>query len=598
MATNHHTKETPTIPAESVNTEYFDAESNIEESCCEFKTLKEIEITKITKDGTLKDEYFCAKCGRSLQELMAREEERRKLGAIQSQCSSASSYIARTQEVVLKKTALYFDAGSDEGSRVNTEHSENVNSIERDIEMESSQESLLDTIPEKSAISKALATPPSSVSSAETALLHDPIWRGHKKHIFILSEAGKPIYSLHGSEDKLAILFGIIQALVSFVENTQDVLASIHACGIQFVFMVKSHLIFVAASRTNMSVTQLQMQLNDVHNQILSTLTFTQLSKIFQHRKNFDLRRLLEGSERLINNLLLNDSSNKKVTNNVFTFLTNSIRCLPMSTSVRSSIVSAIKENCGKIKDLVFALLIAKNRLICLLRLKKFSIHQSDLRLIFNLVDSTESFKTSENWTPICLPKFDMNGYLHAHVSYLDDNCPACLLLLTVDRDEFFTLSTAKKAIVEKLKRSQCLDAINESVAHLTNPKYQLNARNIGIPELRHFIYKPKSTAQVICSELEPPYTSIEEFERLEAIYCDLLERVHHLSRPLKLIFEAKSSEVILAWSTATYELYAVFEPLTKKSIISRKRIHILKKFQVKILQYFQASEQTRNYIT
>ena len=119
---------------------------------------------------------------------------------------------------------------------------------------------------------------------------------------------------------------------------------------------------------------------SDVHNQILSTLTFTQLSKIFQHRKNFDLRRLLEGSERLINNLLLKDSSNKKVTNNVFTFLTNSIRCLPMSTSVRSSIVSAIKDNCGKIKDLVFALLIAKNRLICLLRLKKFSIHQSDLR--------------------------------------------------------------------------------------------------------------------------------------------------------------------------------------------------------------------------
>lgn len=100
-----------------------------------------------------------------------------------------------------------------------------------------------------------------SLSSADSALLHDPIWRGHKKHIFILSEAGKPIYSLHGSEDKLAILFGIIQALVSFVENTQDVLTSIHARGIQFVFMIKSHLIFVAASRTNMSVAQLQMQL-------------------------------------------------------------------------------------------------------------------------------------------------------------------------------------------------------------------------------------------------------------------------------------------------------------------------------------------------
>lgn len=121
--------------------------------------------------------------------------------------------------------------------------------------MEGSKESALNVTNEQG------ATKANSLSSAESALLQDPIWRGHKKHIFILSEAGKPIYSLHGSEDKLAILFGIIQALVSFVENTQDVLTSIHARGIQFVFMIKSHLVFVAASRTNMSVAQLQMQL-------------------------------------------------------------------------------------------------------------------------------------------------------------------------------------------------------------------------------------------------------------------------------------------------------------------------------------------------
>lgn len=141
------------------------------------------------------------------------------------------------------------------------ENSTNVNSNESELTLELSQESLTDTATDTSSNTKVLSSPRSSISGAESALLQDPIWRGHKKHIFILSEAGKPIYSLHGSEDKLAILFGIIQALVSFVENTQDVLTSIHAHGIQFVFMIKSHLIFVAASRTNMSVTQLQMQL-------------------------------------------------------------------------------------------------------------------------------------------------------------------------------------------------------------------------------------------------------------------------------------------------------------------------------------------------
>ncbi|KAM7354072.1 vacuolar fusion protein MON1 homolog [Cochliomyia hominivorax] len=574
--------ETPTIASNSSsNTEFYDAESNDEaDSCCVFKTLAEIEINKVCRaEGNLQVEYCCAKCGRSLQGLIAREElkkeEESKLNALDNMNSLGNN------EMFAKTDQSAEGAISESDSLTTTE-------LSKDSGMEGTQEMASTIVTNANALCTA-----NSLSSAESALLHDPIWRGHKKHIFILSEAGKPIYSLHGSEDKLAILFGIIQALVSFVENTQDVLTSIHARGIQFVFMIKSHLIFVAASRTNMSVTQLQMQLNDVHNQILSTLTFTQLTKIFQHRKNFDLRRLLEGSERLINNLLLNDSSNKKVTNNIFTFLTNSKRCLPMSTSTRSSIVSAIKDNCGKIKDLVFAILIAKNRLICLVRMKKFSIHPTDLRLIFNLIDSTESFKTSENWTPICLPKFNMDGYLHAHVSYLDDESPACLLLLTVDRNDFFTLSNAKKLITEKMKRSQCLEAINESVQHLTHPKYQLNAQNIGIPELRHFIYKPKSTAQVLCSELVPPYTKLNEFERLEGIYCELLERVHHAARPLKLIFEAKSSEVILAWSTATYELYAVFEPLTKKSTVIKNVDKLIKWIDKEYDTYFIRTHPT-----
>lgn len=70
-------------------------------------------------------------------------------------------------------------------------------------------------------------------------------------------------------------------------------------------------------------------------------------------------------------------------------------------------------------------------------------------RLIFNLVDCSESFKSAESWTPICLPKFDSDGFLHAHVSYLADDCQACLLLLSVEKDVFFTLSEAKQKITE-----------------------------------------------------------------------------------------------------------------------------------------------------
>lgn len=83
-----------------------------------------------------------------------------------------------------------------------------------------------------------------------------------------------------------------------------------------------------------------------------------------------------------------------------------------------------------------------------------------DLHIIQNLVDSSESLKTAESWTPICLPKFDANGYMHGHVSYLAEDCQACLLLLTVDRDVFFVLSEAKQVgdimKLYKVFRKQC----------------------------------------------------------------------------------------------------------------------------------------------
>lgn len=91
--------------------------------------------------------------------------------------------------------------------------------------------------------------------------LHDADWLNKQEHVFILSMAGKPIYSLHGNEDKLATLFGVMQALVSVVQSNQDTIMSIQARGIRFVFLVKSQLILVAVSRKKKSVQQIQMQL-------------------------------------------------------------------------------------------------------------------------------------------------------------------------------------------------------------------------------------------------------------------------------------------------------------------------------------------------
>lgn len=137
--------------------------------------------------------------------------------------------------------------------------------------------------------------------------MHDQDFLQQNLQVFILSTAGKPVFTLHGNEDKLATLFGVMQALVSVVQSNNDSLRSIKVGDTDFVFQVRSPLIMVAVSKTKKSVPQIQMLLHDVYNQIISTITLSTLNKVYENRKNFDLRRLLSGSERLIHHLLSND---------------------------------------------------------------------------------------------------------------------------------------------------------------------------------------------------------------------------------------------------------------------------------------------------
>lgn len=89
-------------------------------------------------------------------------------------------------------------------------------------------------------------------------------WLAQKKHIFILSQAGKPIYSRYSSEDKLVTLMGVMQALFSFVQDSNDMIRSIHVGDTNFVFIAKGPLILVTVSKTLESVPQLVQQLSYV----------------------------------------------------------------------------------------------------------------------------------------------------------------------------------------------------------------------------------------------------------------------------------------------------------------------------------------------
>lgn len=182
-------------------------------------------------------------------------------------------------------------------------------------------------------------------------------WYQHQKHVFVLSISGKPVYSRYGKEDKLVNMFGIMQAIVSFFQDDNDNLRSIVAGGHRFVFMCRGPLVLVSVSQSGQLDTQvravavvpstvhtilthkyvhthtwphtyitththdhthiytldhthtythvqLAIQLNYVYYQVLSVLTNTQLTQRFEKKAGFDLRYLLQGSEKFIDNIL------------------------------------------------------------------------------------------------------------------------------------------------------------------------------------------------------------------------------------------------------------------------------------------------------
>jgi hypothetical protein len=101
--------------------------------------------------------------------------------------------------------------------------------------------------------------------------------------------------------------------------------------------------------------------------------------------------------------------------------------------------------------------------------------------------------------------------------------------------------------IPQKLRRGNGLEAINESVNRAS-----YTASQVGVPEMRHFLYKCRSTAQFWSPALEAPYHVTEESERLLALYQTLHYRLHAASRPLKLLHQQQEKETMLGWVSSS----------------------------------------------
>ncbi|KAG5446891.1 Vacuolar fusion protein MON1 A [Clonorchis sinensis] len=409
-----------------------------------------------------------------------------------------------------------------------------------------------------------------------------PDWKEQNMLVFVLSEAGKPIYSRYGDECRLASIMGVMQALVSFVAASNDELLSVDAGERSFVFLTRPHLILVAVGSVAEPKEHLVVCLGYVYSQLLSLLTLQRLDHRFTVQKNLDLRRLLVGDSRLISSIV-------EFVEDSFAAFLQSVSYLPLAPAARDACSQIISQSV-KSRVVVFGLLLHRNHLVSLVRMKGHELHPADIHLIINLVCSSQSLKSVQtHWIPICLPKFDANGFLYANIAFLDNHTSS--VLLSVDSTQFYALEEAKDAIFDRLKSTNG----GEYVTAITTTQFP-SVRDIGVPELRHLVCKYLPTSQYVATEWTVPYldppsdgascsvsgdSQISETSALRAkilqayrrMYC----RLHSRRYNIRLIYQSTPTEVFFAWKTDVFEIYCTLDPLTTKTAISEIRKTLLK---------------------
>lgn len=403
--------------------------------------------------------------------------------------------------------------------------------------------------------------------------LHE-LWRSKKKHFLILSAAGKPIYTRHGSDAVISSYIGIVRTIISFYQSSSNSLRSFSSAGARFVILSQSNLFLVAISRFFESDTQLRLQLEALYMQILSTLTLPNLTHIFSIRPSSDLRRPLQGTEILLSSLA--DS----FTRGSPSILLSALESLKLRKSHRDVINTTLLKS--RVDDLLYGLIVAGGRLVSVIRPKKHSLHPSDLQLIFNMLFEAEGIKAGggESWIPLCLPGFNPNGYLYMFVSFLNlagnihqagdeeeisKEDAVAIILISANKESFESMRSMKNYLVHELGRNRSLRIIQDSI-QLGRP---LPTDIVPGTVLRHFLFKSKANVQFYMPSLNQ-YEPARLRRSLLSVYHQLHESVHTKHASVKVHHSVSASHTALAWVTPLFELYCISGPTASRNALAQ----------------------------
>ncbi|CAM9350774.1 unnamed protein product, partial [Laminaria digitata] len=273
---------------------------------------------------------------------------------------------------------------------------------------------------------------------------------GAPKHIFVLSSAGKPVFSLSGDEQHLATLTGLIQGLLSLCEDCDgDEMESISAGSRKFVFLKRGDLVLVAVSSPSASGAKLvddgggggregggeegegeeteapecesflRLQLEYMYASILFLLT-SKVQEILRRSPGYDLRGLLGGADTSLRGAIdLSEPCRGRGR-----MLAGGVETVWMDPSIRTKVSRDLQTaQAAAAPSALYALWLCGEKLVSLAQPKEPShrLDSRDLLLLVNFVATQPALRNAESWTPVCFPRFQEKGHLYAYIAFLEE---------------------------------------------------------------------------------------------------------------------------------------------------------------------------------
>ena len=327
-------------------------------------------------------------------------------------------------------------------------------------------------------------------------------WQACQKHMFIFSDASRPIYTRFGDETDFLDFFGMMGLLVELTGKTMASTERVEQAGVSnkarsprdqgaekkpvggqaispshqlryfkaggrtYVVVRHGRILFLAASKTGESVASLAAQLNFLNAMLLSILT-SGMYAIYEKRANYDLRGLLGDSASLM------IKGGIRLMNNNPAFGLSSVPVLRIRRGVRDNIARALKtrlSDCGADSATTpFAFLLyhlpedkapyggvgGSNNVLMIAYCseERQNIHPKDFCILANFVQSSlpTASKYQEMWAPCCLPEYSKDGYLYLYMTFIS---PTVSLVISSSTTESFPVF---QSVRDSLAQDFCL---------------------------------------------------------------------------------------------------------------------------------------------